>query len=86
MNIILKSKSKEYRNKFILKLKRQEYKPAYIIHTLFHCLNIIGKNIIIKKKNFQMQVVLPTILFVTSGSHIKKKDISYMINSNQKYF
>ena len=82
MNIILKSKSKEYRNKFILKLKELGIQASIYYPHPVPLLKYYRKKYKYKKKEFPNASRIAYNSFsLPVGPHIKKKDISYMINS-----
>ena len=82
MNIILKSKSKEYRNKFILKLKELGIQASIYYPHPVPLLKYYRKKYKYKKKEFPNASRIAYNSFsLPVCPHIKKKDISYMINS-----
>ena len=82
MNIILKSKSKEYRNKFIIKLKELGIQASIYYPQPVPLLKYYRKKYKYKKKEFPNASRIAYNSFsLPVGPHIKKKDISYMIKS-----
>ena len=85
MNIILKSKSKEYRNKFILKLKELGIQTSIYYPHPVPLLKYYWKKYNYNKKEFQNATRIAYNSFsLPVGPHIKKKDIYFIVKSIKK--
>ena len=85
MNIILKSKSKEYRNKFILKLKELGIQTSIYYPHPVPLLKYYRKKYKYNKKEFPNATRIAYNSFsLPVGPHIKKKDIYFMVKSIKK--